>query len=106
MKNTLDVEEAAQMFAAIGSEPRLDLLRTLVRAGEAGLTVGQLQERLSIPGSTLSHHLRFLSAAGLIEQEKQGRVVMNRAAFDTIHVLASYLVEECCADEIKLRAAS
>lgn len=92
-------EEAAQSFAAVGSEPRLDVLLTLVRAGQTGLSVGEIQQRLHVPGSTLSHHLRFLTAAGLIVQEKQGRTIINRAAFDHLEALAQYLLKECCIEE-------
>ena len=94
----LSVEEAAQGFAAVGSEPRLDVLMTLVRAGPEGLTVGDIQTRLNIPPSTLAHHLKFLSAAGLVEQDRQGRSVVNRAAFERIESLADYLLRECCID--------
>lgn len=94
----LELEEAAQGFAAVGSEPRLDVLLSLVRAGPDGLSVGDVQERLDLPASTLAHHLRFLAAAGLIEQEKQGRVVRNRAAFTRIEALAAFLLRECCSE--------
>ena len=94
----LGLEEAAQGFAAIGSEPRLDVLLSLVRAGPDGLSVGEVQERLGIPASTLSHHLRFLAAAGLIQQTKEGRTIYNRAAFSHIEALAAFLLRECCVD--------
>ncbi|MEM7209049.1 MAG: metalloregulator ArsR/SmtB family transcription factor [Pseudomonadota bacterium] len=90
--------EAAQGFAAVGSEPRLEVLLALVRAGESGLTVGEIQDRVGQPGSTLSHHLRFLSAAGLIEQERNGRSIIQRAAFEQIRALANFLLNDCCAD--------
>ena len=60
----LAIEEAAQGFAAVGSEPRLEVLLALVRAGHGGLTVGEIQERVGLPASTLAHHLRFLAAGG------------------------------------------
>ena len=94
----LALEQAAQGFAAVGSEPRLDVLLSLVRAGPEGLSVGDIQDKLDLPASTLAHHLRFLTAAGLVEQEKQGRVVRNRAAFDRIEALASFLLKECCSE--------
>lgn len=94
----LELEEAAQGFAAIGSEPRLDVLLSLVRAGPEGLAVGEIQDRLDLPASTLAHHLRFLSAAGLIKQAKEGRVVRNRAAFKRIEQLADFLLSECCSE--------
>jgi len=89
---------AAQGFAAIGSEARLQVLQTLVRAGQGGMPIGDIQQRLEIPASTLAHHIRFLVAAGLIEQEKQGRQVINRANYPLIEALAAYLLHECCAD--------
>ncbi|MGI9508312.1 MAG: ArsR/SmtB family transcription factor [Geminicoccaceae bacterium] len=92
------LEEAAQGFAAVGSEPRLEVLLALVRAGPGGLAVGEIQERVDLPASTLAHHLRFLAAAGLIDQEKEGRVVRNRAAFSRIESLADFLLLECCSE--------
>lgn len=97
--DNLDLTEAAQGFAAIGSEPRLQVLLTLVRAGRAGLTIGQIQERLEIPASTLAHHLRFLHAAGLVRQQKQGRQVHTFPDFDRIELLGAYLLRECCVDQ-------
>ncbi len=95
---SIALEEAAQGFAAVGSEPRLDVLLSLVRAGPAGLAVGEIQDRVDLPASTLAHHLRFLAAAGLIEQEREGRVVRNRAAFGRIESLADFLLRECCSE--------
>ena len=95
---SLAIEEAAQAFSAVGSEPRLEVLLALVRSGPEGLSVGDIQDRLGIPPSTLAHHLRFLAASGLIDQERHGRTVLNRAAFCRIEALADYLLCECCAD--------
>ena len=94
----MELEQAAQAFAAIGSEPRLTVLLTLVRAGRDGLSIGDIQARTGQAPSTLAHHLRFLTAAGLVEQEKTGRVVLNRAAYGRVEELAGYLLRECCAD--------
>ena len=102
------LEEAAQGFAACGSEPRLTVLRLLVRAGGEGLTVGEIQERTAIPASTLAHHLGFLAAGGLVEQERRGRTVINRAAYRRLEALAAFLLEACCADakpSARVRAA-
>ncbi len=90
--------EAAEAFAALGSEVRLAILRALVRAGEAGLPVGALQQRLAIAASTLSHHLRALVRAGVLEQTRAGRTLICRARYDRIQGLAAFLVNECCAD--------
>ncbi len=97
-------ESAAQAFAALGSEPRLEVIRALVRAGPEGLAVGALQDRLGIAASTLSHHLRFLAAANLLTQQRQGRSLICRASFDNIQALAGFLQRECCADAAGPRA--
>ena len=93
----IELEEAAQGFAAAGSEPRLTVLLALVRAGGGGLSVGEIQERVAIPASTLAHHLKFLAAAGLVEQEKEGRTIINRAAYDRLQALADFLLLQCCS---------
>jgi len=95
----MELEQAAQSFAAIGSEPRLEVLRILVRAGDAGLKVGEIQARTRMAPSTLTHHLRFLEAGGLVNQSRHGRNIINRAAYDHIRALAAFLLEECCTDQ-------
>ncbi|MEM7377080.1 MAG: metalloregulator ArsR/SmtB family transcription factor [Pseudomonadota bacterium] len=90
--------DAARAFAALGSEPRLQVLTTLVRAGDPGLAVGELATRCGISGSTLTHHLRALALAGLVAQEKRGRSIVCSANFDQVQALSDYLINECCQD--------
>ncbi|MEM9250149.1 MAG: metalloregulator ArsR/SmtB family transcription factor [Pseudomonadota bacterium] len=87
----------ARALAALGHDARLAIFRLLVRAGEPGLTVGQISEHLGFAASTQAHHLRTLSQAGLITQQKNGREVINRADFDAMRALTAFLTEECCA---------
>lgn len=96
----LDPEEAAEAFAALGSEARLDVIRHLVRAGPDGMIVGDLKTATGAAGSTLSHHLRFLTQTGLMTQEKSGRKIICRADFDRIQSLAAYLTRECCINAV------
>ena len=103
--SALPIEEAAEGFAACGSESRLTVLRLLVRAGEGGLTVGQIRQRSGLPASTLAHHLRCLVASGLVAQERKGRAVLSRAAYRRIEALAAFLLDECCADARPSRQA-
>lgn len=98
--DSLSLEEAAQGFAAIGSEARLQVVLSLVKAGKNGLTVGAVQSRTGMPASTLAHHLRFLAAAKLIEQTKNGRNINNKANFAHLETLAGYILNECCAEEV------
>ncbi|NVK13683.1 MAG: helix-turn-helix transcriptional regulator [Rhodobacteraceae bacterium] len=98
-------EEAAQGFAAMGSEARLQVLRCLIRAGENGLTVGEIQGRTGIAPSTLAHHLKLLAAAGVVKQARDGRSTICRADYKRLEALAGFILEECCADAV-MRAAS
>lgn len=94
-------ETTAAGFAAIGSEARLMVLKTLVRAGPDGLTVGDIRDKTGIAPSTLAHHLKFLAAGDVIIQERTGRHVMNRANYDQLEHLAHFILCECCADTNK-----
>ena len=90
---------AASTFAALGSEQRLSVLRTLVRAGEDGLSIGELGKRTGVTGSTLTHHMKILTQAGLVTQVKQGRSIICAAvAYAELRALSEFLLKECCAD--------
>src|SRR5690242_14968024 len=69
---SMKVEQAAKQLEALGNSTRLRVYRALVRAGEAGLPVGRLQQKLGIAASTLSHHLHRLIMTELVTQERQG----------------------------------
>lgn len=92
----MELDTAAEVFAELGNRTRLEILRLLIKAGPDGLAVGDIQERLEIPASTLAFHLRGIVAAGLVEQEKQGRVVLCRPCFDRINDAVAFLKKECC----------
>ena len=94
----MKLETTAKQLEALGNPTRLKLYRTLVRAGDAGLPVGRLQERLEIAASTLSHHLHRLILTGLVTQERQGTTLICRANYAAMRELVGFLVEECCAD--------
>lgn len=97
---TLTLETAASKFAALGSEQRLQVLHVLVRAGPSGLSMGDLGERSGITGSTLTHHLKILAAAGLATQTKHGRsMICAGADIAEVQALSEYLLRHCCADE-------
>ena len=92
------VEEAAKALEALGNVTRLQVYRTLVRAGHAGLPVSRIQERLNIPASTLSHHLHRLITTGLVTQERHATTLICRANYQSMEGLLSFLAAECCAD--------
>ncbi len=94
-----DLEVAAARFAALGSEQRLSVLKTLVRAGPEGLSIGELGARAGVTGSTLTHHLKILAAAGLVTQRRSGRSTICAAvAWEEVKALSDFLLTECCAD--------
>lgn len=95
----MDIDKASLGFAAIGSPQRLSVLLMLVKAGRLGMSVGQIQEESGMAPSTLAHHLRLLADGELITQRRDGRTVINRANFDNLEVLGSYLLRECCLNE-------
>jgi ArsR family transcriptional regulator, arsenate/arsenite/antimonite-responsive transcriptional repressor len=95
---SMTIEQAAKQLEALGNVTRLQVYRTLVRAGEVGLPVGQIQERLGIPGSTLSHHLQRLLLTGLVTQERQATSLICRARYPAMNNLIGFLTDECCAD--------
>lgn len=74
-----ETEAAAAAFAALGAPTRLAIPRCLLRAGPEGLPVAAVQERLGLAASTLSHHLRAMVAAGIMEQRRAGRSLICRA---------------------------
>ena len=96
--HSLDIEEAAQAFAALGSGQRLSVLQTLVAAGPKGLPAGDIGTRTGIGASTLTHHLRFLTQAGLVTQRREGRSIISSAAFGRVEMLSNYLLLNCCSD--------
>ncbi|MDA0353150.1 MAG: helix-turn-helix domain-containing protein [Chloroflexi bacterium] len=96
----MDREAAAEAMDALGHEARLEIFRALVRAGDPGLSVAEVQARLSgMPRSTLAHHLQKLVAARLVVQEKVGASVVTRANFEVMRAVVGYLVDECCVEE-------
>lgn len=94
----MKLEEAAGQLEALGNTTRLQIYRTLVRAGDDGLAVGKLQDRLTIAASTLSHHIRKLVDVGLVTQERQVTTLICRANYPVMNALVGYLSDECCMD--------
>ena len=92
------MEEIDVVKALVGlAQPmRLRVFRALVVAGPEGLTPGLLVEALEVPASSLSFHLKELVNAGLVTQERSGRNLHYRAAFDRMQGLIGYLTENCC----------
>lgn len=96
MKPQSDVARYAAMFAALGHEARLGIVRLLLSAHPHGMVAGEIQEVLAIPASTLSHHLDALRQEGLVEQRREGKYLRYAAAADGLRDLLGFLYAECC----------
>ncbi|HRD78000.1 MAG TPA: metalloregulator ArsR/SmtB family transcription factor [Hyphomicrobiaceae bacterium] len=94
----MKIDDAAARLEALGNPTRLRIYRALVKAGDAGLSVGKLQTRLDVAASTLSHHLKTMLIVGLISQERQSTTLICRANYDVMRALLAFLAEECCAE--------
>jgi ArsR family transcriptional regulator len=96
---SMELDDAANILAKIGNPTRLKIVRLLVRAGDDGLAVGQIQKQLDIPGSTLTHHIAHLKSAGIIRQQRQQATLICTIEYDLMHNLVDYLTAECCVDQ-------
>jgi DNA-binding transcriptional ArsR family regulator len=98
MKRTTeeDVARYADMFTAIGTEPRLRILRLLLAAHPEGLVVGEIMSELEISASTLSHHLEKLKHEDLVKVSREGTYLRYRANAETLRELLTFLYAECC----------
>lgn len=89
--------DALAALKALAHEHRLHLFRLLVQAGDAGMAVGELAEATGLAGATLTNHLHILRRAGLVTDERRGRVIQCRANYPTMNGLLGFLTENCCA---------
>ena len=94
--------DVVRALAALAQEVRLRVFRALVMAGTEGLTPGAILDQLGMTPALLSFHLKELVQSGLVTQERQGRNLIYRAAFDSMNELLGYLTENCCAGEVCL----
>ena len=92
----MEENDVVTCLAALAQPMRLQVFRALVVAGPTGLTPGALVETLAVPAATLSFHLKELTRSGLISQERDGRSLIYRAAFEQMDGLLSYLTDNCC----------
>jgi len=91
-----DVIRYADMFAAIGTESRLRIMRLLLSAHPEGMVVGEIQAELGISPSNLSHHLDKLRNEGLVEVNREGTFLRYKASTGTLRELLDFLYAECC----------
>jgi DNA-binding transcriptional ArsR family regulator len=90
------VTRFADMFSAMGTEPRLRVMQLLLSAHPGGLVVNEIQAELDIPGSTLSHHLDKLRNEGLIDVRRESTFLRYTANTEALQELLQFLYAECC----------
>jgi DNA-binding transcriptional ArsR family regulator len=88
--------QAVAILAALAQETRLSIFRALVQAGAEGLAAGRIAEAVGAPASTLSFHLKELSAAGLVRSRQDGRFIYYSANYPAMNELLGFLTEKCC----------
>jgi ArsR family transcriptional regulator, arsenate/arsenite/antimonite-responsive transcriptional repressor len=102
-KSTEQVARYADMFSAMGTEPRLRIMQLLLSAHPEGLVVGDIQEELDIPNSTLSHHLDKLRNEGLVSVQRESTFLRYSANTESLQELLQFLYAECCTRNKALR---
>jgi ArsR family transcriptional regulator, arsenate/arsenite/antimonite-responsive transcriptional repressor len=96
MKDSAQITKYADMFSAIGAEPRLSIMQLLLSAHPEGMVVNEIQAELGIPNSTLSHHLDKLRNEGLINVRRESTFLRYTANTEALRELLQFLYAECC----------
>jgi len=102
----VDTKAAVRSLAALAQDSRLEVFRLLVQAGPAGLAAGEIAERLGLPASTLSFHVKALAQAGLVESRQESRFIYYSARFSAVTELIAFLGENCCGAHARLPATA
>lgn len=97
MMNELDPQHwAVDALGALAHETRLSVFRMLVKAGADGMIAGAIAEHQGVPPSTMSHHLATLERAGLVQSERESRLIHYRADYAGMRRLLAFLMQDCC----------
>jgi len=91
-----EITRFADMFSAMGTGPRLRIMRLLLSAHPEGMVVGDIGEELAIAASTLSHHLDKLKNEGLVNVTREGTYLRYSANTEVLQQLLGFLYAECC----------
>ena len=91
-----EITRFADMFSAMGTGPRLRIMRLLLSAHPDGIVVGDIGNELSIAASTLSHHLEKLKNEGLVNVRREGTYLWYSANAEALQELLGFLYAECC----------
>jgi ArsR family transcriptional regulator len=89
-------KQALSAFGALAQGTRLEIFRQLVRLSPDSIPAGELAHDLDVPQSTLSSHLAILQRAGLVQSQRDGRIIRYSADLDGAKELVEFLVKDCC----------
>ncbi len=95
----MEIPEAANCLSQLGHETRLSIYQLLIRVGTDGLSVGDIGSRLDLAATTLNHHLTNLCRAGLVDKQREGKMVWCTANYSRMNELLEFLKYDCCKDE-------
>ncbi len=98
----MDNNVALEAFAALSQSTRLDVFRLLIKAGEVGMSAGEIGETLGVRQNTMSTNLSILARSGLVRNAREGRSIRYFADMDGVRGLLSFLMEDCCAGRPEL----
>lgn len=87
---------AIDALGALAHDTRLSVFRMLVKVGPNGMIAGAIAEQCSVPPSTMSHHLATLERAGMVQSERESRLIHYRADFTGMRRLLTFLLQDCC----------
>ena len=102
----MTIEVLAKAMKELGHPTRLTIFKKLAQTGRQGIAVGELQQALNVPGSTLSHHISSLASANLLIQRREGRTLFCVANYEKLQTVITFFQEDCCIDELKGEAES
>ena len=92
----MEISSAVASLSALAQPSRLEVFRLLVQTGEEGLCAGEIAERLDLPKTTLSFHLKELAQAELIDSRRDGRSIIYSVRVGGIRELLAFLTQDCC----------
>ncbi|MBI6628298.1 ArsR/SmtB family transcription factor [Pontibaca salina] len=92
----MDKYRALDAFAALSQSTRLDVFRLLIKAGEAGMSAGNISDTLEVRQNTMSANLAILARSGLIRSVREGRSIRYFADMNGMRGLLAFLMEDCC----------
>lgn len=100
----IEQRQALDAFGALSQETRLQMVRTLVVAGAAGMAAGAIGEAVGASSSSASFHLAHLERAGLVQSRREARSIIYSANYDGLSALVEFLMRDCCQGHPKVCA--